>query len=184
MFFSFFLTFLAFFCHNNSEKEIMFNIDDLVIHTREGLAKIISSTSMGDKEYFLVKVYRGSGETIYVPIDSAINIIRPIMNEEEADNLLFYMKNIKEEFNSNTKQRRDSFKKRLSSGNVRDIAYLTRQKYFYELANKDEITYKLGPMDVDMLQYAEDILFDEFALSYSIERNNVQIFINDKINRL
>ena len=57
-----------------------FNVNDEVIHCREGLATIIGSKEMNGKSYFLVHANRASGETCYVPVDSANSIIREIMD--------------------------------------------------------------------------------------------------------
>ena len=163
----------------------MFKINDSVIHCREGLSTIVSTSNMNGKDYFLVSVNRNSGETIYVPVDTASSIIRPLMNKKEADELLLYIKKIKKEFNSNTKQRRDAYKKMLSSGNVKEIAYLYRQLYFYEkIGGENNTEIKLGPVDIDMLSYAQNMLMDEFALSYNVKREEVKDFVEKRIAKL
>ena len=162
-----------------------FSVNNEVIHCREGLSTIIGSKEMNGKEYFLVQVNRNSGETFYVPVDSANNIIRHIMNTEEADELLRLVKKIGKEFNTNTKQRRDAYKKRLSSGDVKDIAYLYRQLFFYHKIGaeaNDEI--KLGPVDLEMLNYAKNMLLDELAISYSQPRDTVEAYIEKRIASL
>ena len=100
----------------------MFKISDNVIHCREGLSTIVGIKDMNGKDYFLVSVNHNSGETIYVPVDTASSIIRPLMSKQEADDLLRYIKDIEKDFNSNTKQRRDAYKRKLSSGDVKEIA--------------------------------------------------------------
>ena len=163
----------------------MFKINDSVIHCREGLSTIVSTSNMNGKDYFLVSVNRNSGETIYVPVDTASSIIRPLMNKKEADELLLYIKKIKKEFNSNTKQRRDAYKKMLSSGSVKEIAYLYRQLYFYEkIGGENNTEIKLGPVDIDMLSYAQNMLMDEFALSYNVKREEVKDFVEKRIAKL
>lgn len=163
----------------------MFKINESVIHCREGLSTIISVSAINGKDYFLVKTHQASAETIYVPVDTAENIIRPILDQKAADEILKYIKGIEKEFNSNTKQRRDAYKRRLSSGDVKDIAYLYRQLYFYNLIggeNNEEI--KLGPVDIDMLSYAKNMLLDEFALSYKVDRAEIESFIEKRISKL
>ena len=162
-----------------------FNVNNEVIHCREGLSTIIGSKEMNGKEYFLVQANRISGETFYVPVDSANSIIRHIMNVEEADELLKLIKKIGKDFNTNTKQRRDAYKKRLSSGDVKDIAYLYRQLYFYHAIggeNNDEI--KLGPVDLDMLGYASNMLLDELTISYKQSREKIAHFVEQRIEQL
>ena len=163
----------------------MYKINDAVIHCREGLSTIVAMNNMNGKDYFLVSVNRSSGETIYVPVDTAENIIRPLMNKREADDLLKYIKKIKKDFNSTTKQRRDAYKKKLSSGDVKEIAYLYRQLYFYEkIGGENNTEIKLGPVDLDMLGYAENMLMDEFSLSYNIPRSEVKDFIEKRMAKL
>ena len=163
----------------------MFKINDSVIHCREGLSTIIAINNMNGKDYFLVSVNRNSGETIYVPVDTAQSIIRPLMDKKEADELLKYIKKIKKEFNNNTKQRRDAYKKMLSSGNVKEIAYLSRQLYFYEqIGGENNTEIKLGPVDIDMLSYAENMLMDELSITYGVARNEVKAFVQKRITKL
>ena len=160
----------------------MFKINDSVIHCREGLSVIVGSRDMNGKEYFLVSVKHNSGETIYVPVDTASSIIRPLMDKKAADSLLSFIKKIEKEFNTNTKQRRDAYKRRLSSGDVKDIAYLYKQLYFYNLIGGENNTeIKLGPVDIDMLSYAENMLLDELAITYSIPREDIKAFVEKKI---
>ena len=163
----------------------MFEINDLVIHSREGLSKIAGINQMNGKDYFLVSVFRSSSENIYVPVENAERIIRHLMSKKEADELLSYIKGIEKEFNTNTKQRRDAYKRRLSSGSVKDIAYLYRQLYFYNLIGgegNEEI--RLGPVDIDMLSYAQNMLMDELSIVYNISREEILDFVNDRISKL
>ena len=160
----------------------MFKINDSVIHCREGLSVIVGSKDMNGKEYFLVSVKHNSGETIYVPVDTASSIIRPLMDKKAADSLLTFIKKIEKELNTNTKQRRDAYKRRLSSGDVKDIAYLYKQLYFYNLIGGENNTeIKLGPVDIDMLSYAENMLLDELSITYSIPREDIKAFVEKKI---
>lgn len=161
-----------------------YNINDLVMHSREGLSKIFSIITMGDKEYYLVHSIRGSGDNIYVPVERADGIIRNIMSEKEADELLKFMKTIEKDFNTNTKQRRDNFKRRLNSGDIHDIAYLCCQLYFYNDLDHETDEYKLGAMDLDMLNFADTYLNDELMLSYNVSADNIHDFILKRIKKL
>ena len=161
-----------------------FNVNNEVIHCREGLSTIIGSKEMNGKEYFLVQVNRISGETFYVPVDSADSIIRHIMTVKEADELLKLVKKIGKDFNTNTKQRRDAYKKRLSSGDVKDIAYLYRQLFFYNKLSKNNDEIKLGPVDLDMLNYAKNMLLDELAITYKQPRESAEKFVEERIASL
>jgi len=162
-----------------------FCVNDEVIHCREGLSTIIDVKSMNGKDYFLVQANNAGSENFYVPKDSAESIIRRIMTVKQADDLLKYVKKIGKDFNTNTKQRRDSYKKRLSSGNVKDIAYLYRQLYFYyKIGGEGNGEIKLGPVDLDMLNYATNMLMDELAITYKQPRESIKDFVEQRLNSL
>lgn len=156
-----------------------YQIGQQVIHCRDGLAVVVGNTSMADKDYYIVKTVRGTGENIYVPVDRADQIIRFLMSVEEADKLVDFIRTIPMEFNPNTKQRRDAIKKRLLSGDIKDGAYLFKQLYFYKTSNDGSIKY--GALDIDMLSFAANNLLDEFAISYKKNRDEIEAFIFDKI---
>lgn len=158
-----------------------FKVNDEVMHCRDGLSVIIGTREMGGKTYFLVRANRSDAETIYVPFDSIYNIIRPIMTIEEADLLLKRISIIEKDFNPNTKQRRDAFKRRLCSGDVEDMAYLFAQ---YRTFKRDPEGVKLGAADVDMLEYANNFILDEFATCYKVERQQIYNFIDERIKKI
>jgi len=162
-------------------KYMEFKIEDLVVHNRDGLSKIISSTKIGENEYFLIRALAENSSTIYVPVAKADTIIRPVMNADQADELLKKAKQIKKEFNPSTKQRRDLFKKKLNSGNVDDMLYLFRQKLLYE---EDPEGIKLGQSDSDMLEFASDFLLREFELSYNVAKDKILDFVVARIKKL
>ena len=155
-----------------------FKINDKVIHCREGLSVISSTTNMNDRDYFIVHSVHGDGEAIYVPVVTANNIIRKIMTPSEADELLKSLIGVQKEFNANTKQRRDAFKRRLATGDVKDIAYMFYQSVLFE---RDPEGVRLGAADNDMLGYAKSCLLDELSLTYDVERDKVEEFVLAKI---
>ena len=154
-----------------------FKVNDKVVHCRDGLATIVGETSIAGNDYFVVVSEKGDRENIYVLKSRTDSIIRPVMNVEEANKVIEYMKSTDAAFVSNTKQRRDLYKKKLLSGSVYDLAFLSRQLYFYYLYNEQGQVVKLGPTDLQMLKDAESILFDELAISYNVPRENMREFV-------
>ena len=157
-----------------------FKVGDKIVHSREGLSTIVGETSISGNDYFVVVSMKGNRENIYVLKSRTANIIRPVMSEDEAKAVIEYMKTVPAAFISNTKQRRDIYKKKLLSGDVLDLAYLSRQLYFFNYYNANGQVVKLGPTDLQMLKDAESILHDELALSFAVERDKVA----DKVAQL
>lgn len=158
-----------------------YKLNQQVMHFREGLSLIVEERQMEGMDYFIVKPLHEGGEMIYVPITRADAIIRPIIDKSEVDDLVKYMGTIKPEYFSNTKQRRDVFKKRLGSGDIKDLAYLTMLLYFYHHPEELDTPVKFGPADIDMLKYATRTLYDELAVSLSIPREEVEVVIIKKL---
>lgn len=150
-----------------------FKVGDKIVHSREGLSTITGETVISGNEYFVVHSDKGSKENIYVLKTRTDSLIRPVMSKEDALVVIEYMKTVPAAFISNTKQRRDIYKKKLLSGDVNDLAYLSRQLYFFNYYNANGQVVKLGPTDLQMLKDAESILFDEFALSFNVDRELV-----------
>lgn len=162
----------------------MFEVNQQVVHCRDGVATITSITSMAGNDYFVLKAKRGEGVNIFVPLSRAESIIRPIMSKEEADELITYMKNLQIEFNSNTKQRRDDFKRRIQSGDIKDIIFLNKELYLYQTASELPPKVKFGQVDFDILEKARITLFDEFMLVYNVEYDEVSTLIDNKMESL
>ena len=150
-----------------------------VIHCRDGLSVIVDETVIADNGYYVVKATRGGGENIYVPISRAESIIRPLMTEKEAYELIDYIKKLEVEFNPNTKQRRDALKRRLSSGDVHEIAHLYKQYYLYKYKNDGSIRF--GPVDLDMLASAANNLLDELSISFGKQRADMDEFMVEQL---
>ena len=91
------------------------------------------------------------------------------------------LEKMEKSFVANTKQRRDAFKRLLSSGDVKDIAYMCRQYTLYKL---DPEGVKLGAVDNDMLTHASNMLFDEFSLTYGVPREEIEIFMEERMKKL
>ena len=162
----------------------MFKVNEVVVHYREGIANICDRVTLNGVEYFVLKAKRGDDISIYVPVEKAFSIIRPVMDKENAIGILRYMKSMEVEFNANTKQRRDDFKRRLISGDIFDIAYLVKQLYLYESADELPPKVKFGPVDFDILKTAQHMFLDEMSISLDVDRENVGPYIEKLMDEM
>lgn len=158
-----------------------FNIGDQVMHFREGLSHITEIRRMNEKDYFIIRVVRDESEIIYVPVDTASAVIRSISSIEQGEELINFIRDVKPEYITNTKQRRDGFKRRLGSGNIHDLAFLARQLYFFNHPEEIAVPVKFGPADVEMLKYATTTMYDELAITYQVNRNEIESLFLNKI---
>lgn len=160
----------------------MFQLNDTVVHYRDGIAVITGIIEMDGSQYFTVKAVRVDDVLIYVPILNASDIIRKVMELDEANNLIEYMNNLPEIYISNTKQRRDDFKRRLSSGDIKDIAFMTKMYLLHKKAAFLTENVKLGQMDIEMLKDAYNRLSDELSVVFNIEQVAIESFLIKRLN--
>lgn len=162
----------------------MFQLNDTVVHFRDGIAIITGVIKMNEQEFFTIKAVRVDDVLIYVPILTATDIIRKVMSLNEANKLIEYMSNLPEIYIANTKQRRDDFKRKLSSGDIKDTAFLTKMYLLYKTNKFLTENVKLGQMDVEMLKDAYNRLTDEFCVVYDVTPENIENFVINKLNML
>lgn len=162
----------------------MFKINDTVVHYRDGIAIITGTTLMAGNEYFVLNVKRVGNVSVYVPVSKADNIIRDVLSIDQADELLRYAKEIPESFIGNTKQRRDDFKRRLASGDIKDVIYLCKLLYLFKTLPSLPEGVKFGPMDIEMLYDAHNRLFDELAITYGQDRSVIEDYAVQRANSL
>ena len=159
----------------------MFQLNDTVVHYRDGIAVITGTIEMNGEQFFTVKALRVDDVLIYVPILTATDIIRKVMHLDDANNLIEYMINIPELYIANTKQRRDDFKRKLASGDIKDVAFLTKMYLLHKTNSFETENVKLGQMDVEMLKDAYNRLTDEFAVIYDVTHENIEKFMVNKL---
>ena len=162
----------------------MFKINDVVVHYRDGVSTITGTANFEGKEFFVLKAKRVDGVSIYIPIENASQVFRPVMDEANADAIILYMKGIEANFNPNTKQRRDDYKRRLASGNILDIAYLVRHLYLYKTAESLPEKVRFGQVDFDILQSARNMLYDEFCITYNCPEEEIDEFVVKRMEKL
>ena len=165
-------------------RDSMFKVNDVVVHYRDGVSTIVGTTVLDGTEFFVLKAKRVDGVSIYIPIANATQVIRPVMDEANADAIILYMKGIEANFNPNTKQRRDDYKRRLASGNILDIAYLVRHLYLYKTAESLPEKVRFGQVDFDILQSARNMLYDEFCITYNCPEEEIDEFVVKRMEQL
>jgi len=158
-----------------------YKINDIVMHKNHGICTIDSIVEMYGKEYYKL-VLKSSNTTVYIPLDNTSSISN-IMNKEEADKLLLYMKNIDDDCIDNSKQRREHYIKKMNSGDVKDLAYIAKSLYTLkkERTNKN---LKFSAIDNELFNKVNNLLFDELSLAYNIDREDVLEFMLKRMEEL
>jgi CarD family transcriptional regulator len=163
----------------------MYEINDLIMYGREGVCRVddictlnITGTDKNRLYYILDPLYKQG--KIYTPIDTKI-YMRPIISSEEALQLIDGIPSVETNVcNERLKTLEDQYKAELNTHQCEDLIRLIKTVG----VKKDESASKgkkLGKTDENYMKMAEETLYGEFAQALKIPRENVKVYIEERI---
>ena len=150
----------------------------LIVHKVHGLCEVIDTVELNESLYYKIKALNEDSLILYCPIDKKNDLYRPLLTKEEIYDVLNYMKSINDVEFDFSKQRRTRFKELLYSGNIKNIAYLTRVLYLYKEYKGDK-NQALGLEDTRMFDTAKRMLIDETSVVFNLTKEESDKFIHD-----
>ncbi len=159
----------------------MFQIGDYIICGSNGVCKVmdIGSNVPGAVEgrvyYTLTSAYQ-KGTVVYTPVDNKKVVMRPILSREEAEELIAGIKDIDMLWVSDDKKREETYKEALRSCDCKKLVGIIKNLYNRKkermAAGKKNITN-----DEKYFKMAEDILYEELAISLGMDKSDVKQYI-------
>ena len=165
----------------------MYEINDLIMYGSTGVCKVkeITKQDFGgdhvDKLYYVLEPLYQSG-VIYAPVDNEKVFMRPVISENEANDLIDSIPQIHTEIykNSSMQQLTKHYQAILDTHGCRELLGLTKSIYMKKLeALKNN--RNLGQIDKKFMKRAEDLLFGEFAAALHISRDEVETYIHHRL---
>lgn len=146
----------------------------------EGTASQPASKEKTARRYYVLRPLYQSG-SILAPVenvDSGRIFTRPIMSRDEAQAFIEELPALQSEpyYNQNLGQLREHYREQLGSLSGRELALLICSIYH----KKQEVAAgkrKLGAVDQQFMDEAEDLLYGEFAAALDIDRDEVKGYI-------
>ncbi len=159
----------------------MYNIGDKVLYPMHGagiIEKIETQEILGQqKEYYVLKMPM-DGMMVKIPVDNADAIgVRSIVNTDEADAVLEFIKGYEGEFNSNWNKRYRENIAHIKSGDIYEVAGVVKM-----LMCRDK-ERSLSSGERKMLVSAKQILISEIMLSRDISAKKVEGELEEIIDR-
>ncbi|MEE1048947.1 MAG: CarD family transcriptional regulator [Clostridia bacterium] len=163
-----------------------YKVGDTVLYGSDGVCHIdeISERKIGSEKlsYYVLKPIYDAKSTVFVPMQNQKLLAKmvDILSEAELLASLAEAKQSPFEWTEDDGQRKEIFKEIIDSGCIADIIRVVRLLYI----RKKELVAcgrKLRVTDEIILKECEKILYDEFALVLSIERESVPAFLNEKL---
>lgn len=166
----------------------MFEMGTMLVHPTYGVCEVvhvgkIDMRNVKDERlyYTLIPLY-DSKSKLFIPTDSDSVGLRPIMTKESALELVASLPALKPIAVQNEKEREKLFKELIRTGNCEDISRIIKTLY---LRKKARLTAgkKSVSLDEKYLLLAREQLYGELAVSLGIDKNGVEEYITQSIER-
>lgn len=164
----------------------MYSIGQYVVCGNKGVCTIENITTLDisgvdkAKEYYILKPLYVPASTIYIPVESASNSIRPVLTKEEATRFVETLPQITVLELPNEKMVEQEYRNTMKSNCCEEWARVVktiRQRKQKRLeAGRKETT-----VDGRYLKLAEENLFGELAVALEIPRNEVLGYIEEHL---
>lgn len=165
----------------------MFNVGDLIIYGGTGVCRVkdITHPDFGmpeDRLYYILEPVYQAG-TIYAPVDNGKVYMRPVISEEEANELIDIMPEVHTEIykSSSIQQLSKHYQAIIDTHKCLDLIRLTKS-----IRKKKEAAMRqnrrLGQIDKKFMKRAEDLLFGELAAALDMSRDDLDSYIQNRIH--
>lgn len=165
----------------------MFKINDCVVYRTNGVCRItdIKKEQFGSetKEYYVLTPVFGNTSTVYVPLDSKelTDKMKQIIPAQEVHGIIDRALHCPTKWIENDRQRSKEYSAILEKGDAVElfslVGILIHHKEELEAAGR-----KFRVTDKRIMEAAQKILYEEFAISLNIDIENVSSYIRKELN--
>ena len=164
----------------------MFKVGDYVICGNKGVCSVENITTLSisgvDKErmYYILKPLYMNGSTVYVPVDSAGESMRKVLEREEAQRLIAAIPDIPLLVISNDKLTEQTYRDCIRTNDCQELVKIIKT-IRQRKQKRIQAGRKVTAVDAKYFHIAEDNLYGELAVALDIDRNEVENYIADAI---
>lgn len=166
----------------------MFEIGDYVICGNKGVCRVEDITTLDitgvdkKRKYYILKPKYVSASTVYVPVDSAEDSMRRILQPEEARNLISQIPHIPLLTFTDDKLSEQAYKACMKSNSCEELVKVIKTIYIRK-QKRMQAGRKVTAVDAKYSHLAEESLYGELAVSLGINRDEVEAYIAGEIGR-
>lgn len=164
----------------------MFRKGEYVVSGNKGVCVVEDITTLDisgvdkKREYYILKPVYMAGSTVYVPVDTAEESMRRVLNHEEADKLINGIPDIPMIVITNEKLLEQEYKGCMKTNcceewiRIIKTIYIRRQKRL-------EAGRKVTAVDAKYFRLAEENLYGELAISLDMSKDEVETYITGRM---
>ena len=163
----------------------MYQVDEYVMHRSNGLCRVIGTGYpefggvKGDSLCYILENQRNKGK-MYTPVENGESILRPVMNLEQAEELVAHLQGIELITEENDKLREVAYRKALHEEGYIGWARIIKTAYAKRVARM-KAGKKSTIVDRKFEKQAQDYLYDELAYVYQIPRDSVEDYLVERV---
>lgn len=165
----------------------MFNVGEFVIYGSNGVCRVNEITVMGSgvdaKDYYCLVPINDNDGRIFTPVTNTKVIMRPILTEDEAMELIDRIPDIEQLWISDEKQREANYKQAIHTCDCRELIRIIKTMY----SRKQERLakgMKSTVVDDRYLKEAEENLYSELSIAIGREKAEMEEFISKQLELL
>lgn len=164
----------------------MFETGDYIVYGTNGVCRVeavgtldISGVRKEQLYYTLQPVY-SKGSKVFTPVNNDKVVMRPILTEAEAKQIIDEISEIDELWIEDTEKRDNAYKESIKKCDCMEWIKLIKTIYTKK-QNRIAEGRKIATGDERYLRQAEDNLYGELAISLHIDRNQVEDYIISRV---
>ena len=164
----------------------MFKINDVVVYGAQGVCEIVGVEDQRigreSKMYFDLKPKNDKGATFYVPTwnEKALAKMRKVMTKQDVDALIDSMPSQKPTWIANEKDRKETYKNILTSGDQATVISMVQALYIRKKEREAE-GKRLHMSDEYFLKGAEQLLYNEWQYVLNVDKAGLMAYIFERI---
>lgn len=167
----------------------MFSKGEYIVYGTTGVCLVKDIITMDrddvpkDKLYYVLEPAGTTGSRIMTPVEGNKNIMRRVLNREEAYQLIDSIKDVEKLWVADEKQRELRYKEALKTCDCREWVGIIKTLY---LRKKDRMVHgkRLTEVDERYMKKAKENLYGELAIPLGIPAAEVEKFITARIDEI
>jgi len=168
-------------------RYFVFSIGEYVICGNKGVCVVENITKLDisgvdkEREYYILKPLYLSGSTVYVPVDSPKESMRPVLKREEAQKLIETIPQLPLIDIANEKQSEQTYREFMKSNSCEEWVRVIKTIYLRKQARLQS-GRKVTAIDAKYFHLAEENLYGELAVALNMSKDAVEEYITGELD--
>lgn len=166
----------------------MFEKGEYIVYGTSGVCKIEDITTMNlegiskEKLFYMLSPLCQNGGRIFTPVDNQKTLMRPILSQEEANDLIKDIPRIEGLWIVNDKQREEAYRECMRGCDCRGWIRIIKTLYLRKRERSAQ-GKKATATDEKYLKLAEDYLYSELSIPLEIPKERMEAYITKQIEQ-